>query len=260
MKSIGRNRRLTTSISAYTVCVRPTNSTGTTAYHHQESLLRQKGAKKAKPRKFFHRDMNEFIRICKTRNESIILVGDFNKPMHERSSMARIASTHGLVDILFQRNSHVAEPNTYARGSTRIDYALISPNLAPAVKHCGYEPFQKLIQSDHRGMFLDFNTNMLFGNDTQTLGPMAFRDFTAKCPQNNAKYIEAKYNHLLEQSYFSRQAELELLPQGDHDLAEQLDRTLAESSLCAGNKIKRFRKPWWSLTITKARAVVDIIR
>jgi hypothetical protein len=103
IKLLGRNKRLITLISAYQVCACPTNKTGTTAYHQQESLLRQKGAKKAKPRKFFHRDLNELVRLCKSRGESIILVGDFNEPMNERSSMARISSTHGLVDILFQR-------------------------------------------------------------------------------------------------------------------------------------------------------------
>ena len=63
--------------------------------------------------------------------------------------MARIATKHGLVDVLFQRNPHLPEPHTYIRGSTRIDYALISPDLVSAVKACGYEPFQKLVRSDH---------------------------------------------------------------------------------------------------------------
>jgi hypothetical protein len=193
MKLLGCNKRLITIISAYQVCTRPTHRTGTTAYHQQQSLLRQKGAKKANPRKFFHRDLQEFVRRTKSRNESVILVGDFNEPMNERSSMARIASTHSLVDILFQRNSHLPEPNTYVRGSNRIDYALITPDLLPAVQRCGYEPFQKRVTSDHRGLFLDFNTNLLFGNDTQPLGPLSMRDFTAKSAANNSKYIEAKH-------------------------------------------------------------------
>ena len=199
LKLVRQNKRIITIISSYQVCSQPTHQTGTTAYHQQESLLRQRGAKKAKPRKYFHRDLKEFVRLSKSRNESIILVGDFNEPMNEHSSMARIASTHGLVDILFQRNPTETEPRTYARGSTRIDYALISPDLTPAVNYCGYEPFQQRITYDHRGMILDFDTALLFGNDTQPLGPLAHRDFTAKNPANNAKYIEAKYSHLKEQ-------------------------------------------------------------
>jgi hypothetical protein len=260
MKLVGRNNKIITIISAYQVCVRPTNRTGTTAYHQQESLLRLKGAKKANPRKYFHRDLNEFIRITKTRKEQIILVGDFNEPMSEKSSMARIASTHSLVDILFQRNSHLPEPNTYARGSTRIDYALISPELVDAVKACGYEPFHKRVKSDHRGMFLDFDTALLFGNDTQKMSAMAHRDFTAKNPSNNTTYIESKFAHLTEQRFFYYLAELRDKPHGDHEQAEKLDQMLQDASEVASKKVKRFYKPWWSLTITKARAIVEILR
>jgi hypothetical protein len=39
MKLVRRNQRLITIISAYQACVRPINCAGTTAYHHQESLL-----------------------------------------------------------------------------------------------------------------------------------------------------------------------------------------------------------------------------
>ena len=125
MTMVGKNQRMITIISAYQVCARSSKRTGTTAYHQQESILRTRGIKKAKPRKYFYRDLNEFIRICKTKKESVILVGDFNEPMNERSSTARIAATHGLVDILFQRNSQLPEPTTYARGPNRIDYALL---------------------------------------------------------------------------------------------------------------------------------------
>jgi hypothetical protein len=260
IKLVGKNQRLVTVISAYQVCTRPTNKTGTTAYHQQECLLRLRGVKNANPRKYFQRDLNEFIRICKTRTESVILVGDFNEPLTEKSSMAKIAANHGLVDILFQRNSHLQEPPTYARGSNRIDYALLSPDLVGAVQLCGYEPFQQRIKSDHRGLYIDFNTSMLFGNDTQTLGPAALRDFTAKSPANNSTYISAKHAHLTQQGFFGHLARLQSLPNGDHALAERLDANLRISSAAAGNKVKRFYKPWWSQSITKARAVVDILQ
>ncbi len=105
--------------------------------------------------------------------------------------MARIASTHNLVDILFQRNPDLPEPNTYIRGSTRIDFALISPELTDAVSACGYESYHQRIKSDHRGFFLDFNTEILFGNETPALAPMSLRDFLSKNPANNTAYIQA---------------------------------------------------------------------
>ena len=46
---------------------------------------------------------------------------------------------------------------------------------------------------------------------------------------------------------------------GDTALAEQLDTNLHKASASAGNKVKRFYRPWWSLSITKARAAVNIL-
>jgi hypothetical protein len=65
IKLVGKNQRLVTLISAYQVCARPTNRTGITAYHQQQSILRQRGIKKAKPRHFFHatsRNLSDYAR------------------------------------------------------------------------------------------------------------------------------------------------------------------------------------------------------
>jgi hypothetical protein len=161
---------------------------------------------------------------------------------------------------MFQRNSNLPEPPTYARGTSRIDYALISPELVGAVKSCGYEPFHKQVKSDHRGMFIDFDTALLFGNDTHKMSAMAHRDFTAKNRANNSKYISAKFAHLTEQRFFRHLSLLQDKPFGDHLLAERLDKMLIDASEVASKKVRRFYKPWWSLTITKARAIVEVLR
>lgn len=200
IRLVGQNQCIITFISTcHQVCICPTNKTGITTYHQQESLLRQKNVKKAKPRKSFHHgDLNEYVCLCNTCEESIILVGDFNEPVNEWSSMALIASTHRLLDILFQQNAHMPEPHMYAWGSPIwIDYALIMPDLVKAVKWCRYKPFQKRVKLDHSGMFIDFATNMLFGNETQKMGSPASRDFTSKNLANNWKYIaSAEHAHL----------------------------------------------------------------
>jgi hypothetical protein len=83
LKLVGKNQRLVTVILACQVCGHPTNQTGATAYHQQESLLHQQRIKRAKQRKYFQRNLQEIIRICKTCNESITLIGDFNEPMNK---------------------------------------------------------------------------------------------------------------------------------------------------------------------------------
>jgi hypothetical protein len=75
--------------------------------------------------------------------------------------MKKICLDLGLVNIL--QNHHDTEDTpTYVSGTTRIDYALATPHVAAACTSCGYEPFQYRFPGDHRGMFLDFNTNALF--------------------------------------------------------------------------------------------------
>jgi hypothetical protein len=126
--------------------------------------------------------------------------------------------------------------------TNHIDYALISLDLVDAVKACGYKPFQQL-----------------FGNATPQLGPAFLCDFTAKCPTNNSKHITAQHAHLVEQGFFQHLACLQSLPDGNHELAKRLDTNLQEASESASNKVKPFQKSWWSLAITKARAIVDIL-
>jgi hypothetical protein len=51
IKLVGQNNCLFTLISAYQVCLRPTNGSSTPTYHQQESLLHQRGNKKSKTEK-----------------------------------------------------------------------------------------------------------------------------------------------------------------------------------------------------------------
>ena len=40
----------------------------------------------------------------------------------------------------------------------------MSPELLPAIWKQGYNQFDQLLVTDHRGMFIDFDIEMLFGN------------------------------------------------------------------------------------------------
>jgi endonuclease/exonuclease/phosphatase family metal-dependent hydrolase len=99
----------------------------------------------------------------------IILAGDFNEHINNNhTNIQHISQWWQLLDIWKQKFPHHDEPSTYIRGTTRIDYTLISSQLSPAVEEVGYEPFHFTTSTDHRGMFIDFNTDKLFGNKTPT--------------------------------------------------------------------------------------------
>eukprot|EP00957_Ditylum_brightwellii_P090270 6874527-Ditylum_brightwellii.AAC.1 len=68
-----------------------------------------------------------------------------------------------LTDIL---GNLTDEPfSTTKTGKQCIDYILTSPELISAVKNKGYLAFDKLIYTDHQGMFVDFDTTILFGDE-----------------------------------------------------------------------------------------------
>ncbi len=104
--------------------------------------MRQQGITDTHPRKQFSKDLLSFLQACKNQREEILLAGDFNEALGTNiSGMTKICTYLGLVDIL--RNHHGTEDTpTYVRGSTRIDYALATPQVAAACTTCGYEHFQ----------------------------------------------------------------------------------------------------------------------
>ena len=77
---------------------------------------------------------------------------------------------------------------TYASGTRKIDYMLISSGLIPMVTRCGLLAFYDGIHSDHRGAFIDFNTSMIFRGKTPELHTHNTRRLTFKLPRAVLKY------------------------------------------------------------------------
>ena len=93
---------------------------------------------------------------------------------------------------------------TYQDGSSVLDYVLMDPTLLDNVTHCGYEPFKINILSDHRGVFVDFSTNHLFGDTIRPLAPIQSRDLSTKKTHQIAPYFKNKLKHLEDHNWFSQ--------------------------------------------------------
>jgi hypothetical protein len=101
----GIGHRSVMVVSAYQVCVRPTNLHGTTAFHQQQAILQQERRANINPRKNFLHDLAKALHVWKTRGDSIILMGDFNEDITSpNSGMSSILhdSSLDLVDIIGQ--------------------------------------------------------------------------------------------------------------------------------------------------------------
>ena len=261
LQMAGRNGRILNFITAYQVCARPTNKTGTTAYHQQESLLRTQGRIDPHPRRNFRKDLTAFLKPMKQRNEHIILAGDFNEPLDSgTSNMSKICQDIGLSDVFSIRHRDTPEPATYIRGSRRIDYFLVSASVLPCVEKCGYDPFQYRLTSDHRGMFLDFNTKMLFGNQTQALAAIPSRLIRSKEAKSNTIYVNSKSDHLESNNFYHTLEQLLSDPAPNKSQAETLDKLLSQASLHGGNSCRKRRRDWWSQKVTTIRSQCHLLQ
>ena len=81
---------------------------------------------------------------------------DANESMTKtKSSISNLISLTQPCDPIFMLHGAHREPNTYIRGSDRIDYLLCTPKLLKYILLCGILPFDMATTTDYRGEYLD---------------------------------------------------------------------------------------------------------
>jgi len=257
----GMRGKKITFISAYQVVKTSGNITHkTTIAAQQMQLLFMQNDPILSPRAAFRRDLAKFISLCIADSQDICLVGDFNEELGEdQNGMSQIASEFHLIDLMRYKHPELSSPRTYARGRKRLDYALGTVSIAEALTACGYEEFKGRFDTDHRPMFLDFSTEMLFGNTTQTLSSPSSRGFYSNNTKQVSQYLREKHRMLTDHNAFERAKQLQ--QDGNrHEYAERLDSDMVSASLSAEKQIQHFFPSMWSLQLDKARRRVNILR
>ena len=260
LRCIGKNNRVVNLITAYQVCTNPTNKTGTTAYHQQSSLLRQQNHPDTNPRKHFRKDFIKMIQELYNKNELFIICGDWNQPLTHNSVSTQLCRRFQLCDPYGTNYPDDKEFATYIRGTQRIDYILISSALLQSVINVGYEPFHFRNTGDHRSMYIDFDTQLLFGNQSQQLLAPAFRDLSAKDPIAATTYIPAKYEFLRSHNFVKQLETLLQDPEPNPEQFEKLDTYLVDSARVAGKKCKQYRRPWYTQDIAQLLTLKYLLR
>jgi hypothetical protein len=115
------------------------------------------------PRKVFMEDLITLIKgLERDPLMMIILMIDANTSIDETSSPLQTLFTESsLVDAFHQITGTPCTLPTYTRGSKRIDYIFTSQSLVSYINKAGYLAFYKANESDHRGMFIDLDDNLL---------------------------------------------------------------------------------------------------
>jgi hypothetical protein len=171
-------------ITAYRVTQSAIKQAGpTTAYAQQWAVSRLQGIARSEPRKQFIKDIKRLLIQLKKEGNKIILMMDANEAMgKDKNGISTVASDCDLIDVHTSRHHEAATTATYARGTKKIDYILITPELLPLVTRSGMLPFYTGIHTDNRGLFIDIDSIALFQGKIAELYNHPTRILSSKMP------------------------------------------------------------------------------
>lgn len=137
--------------------------------------------------------------------------GDFNETVEDaRSGILRLMTDTNLCDPWYLRNPDSPTFHTQETGSKRIDSLFLSEGLVSCVTKLGYSPFHRFLHSDHRALYIEFDTHKLLGQQSDNLAALPHRSVNSSDRQSVTKYVEAMYEHLSANAIFDRKSALDL--------------------------------------------------
>jgi exonuclease III len=254
IRLLGKHGRNIIVVSVYQVCNQQANAVGDrTAFAQQLAILRENGSDSS-PRKSFYDDMEKQLEDWIRKGYEIILSGDLNEELGtDIQGFARISAKFNLVEIIQHFHGSEGEPPTYARGTRRLDYIFCTPNLLASVKQCGILPYSEILDSDHRALYVDFDTTTLIGGDLASLSATPVRILRSRDVKGREKYVEAVAKYMEDHRVLQRLLEVSESPTPEVEKIEKIDRDISRAMAHAINKIRRVYTSPFSPQIKQAR-------
>ena len=250
-----------TIINIYQVCNTTITQVGPkTAFSQQWSLLREQGILEPNPRRQFIKDLDKVISVFHSNHHKIILCGDFNESIGDNiHGLDSIITKYNLTDAIQHQHGHHTV-STYSRGNKCLDYIFVSQNILPSIQQSAILPFNYVVSSDHRAIYVDFNTSILFGKGVSPLLSPPARSLRSSNEKQKAIYIETLSKSMQHHRIFERIQQLKSNPQPNHDLAESIDRDMTRLMIAAEKKLKRPSPYPFSSKLLQACLVVTILK
>ena len=187
-----------TFISGYRVCDGAPQSsiTSQTARSQQEWLYAALGIPQVNLRKQFTIDMIKLIGGFQRSGHDIVLMMDANEPSTCGSAVDTISLKCGLVDAHSLTTTTTAAPATYHRGSKKIDFILVSPRTASAIRAASILALLDGYLSDHRALVVVFDERTLFSGGTSKIVAPPSRLLTSTNPKAVSLYVKHMLQHI----------------------------------------------------------------
>ena len=207
----GSSSHIVNVVCAYRVCQpdSSTHSSANTAQAQQRRIMNLRQYPTANPRTQILIDLTHLLTEWRNKNEEFLLMIDANNSGEFRdvSAWNSFVTRNSLFDVHDCKHGMSEIPPTYNRGKTQIDHILCSPALVPAIRRCGFYPFDAgpVHTSDHRAIFCDFDLHILLGiriPDNQPLKPSVTS--TAKTLQHEIAISNILVEHVTPNPYFQK--------------------------------------------------------
>jgi hypothetical protein len=202
-----------------------------------------RGVPTSHPRKALIQDFSAQLRQWRSAGHEMIISGDLNELLGDNpEEFGSITSEFNLVDV-YRHLHRMDEPATFNGGHRRLDYILCSTQLLPSVPACGILPFNILSHSDHRTVFLDFDTKLLFGSLPSELASCKDPQFKSRDYENSGQYVYAMHTYCHDNDIYTMAENAKV--HADEVQLNRLDEAVGQV-MEAGLKAvkKRYRTPF----------------
>ena len=135
-------------VSVHQSCKTTTN--GNNTFHVQQQIMMSlQNRSDLDPRRNFHKDTAKFLteKMAQHSATTVVVPGDWNETMQDKSTANKLATTFGLVDV-WEHQNHEDDFATHSRGKRKIDLALAPPYFSN-ISTMSCEPFHSRLKGDH---------------------------------------------------------------------------------------------------------------
>jgi exonuclease III len=254
IRLLGKRGRNIVIASVYNVCLHHGTRIGDRTAHAQQVGILRKHGRDESPRKAFLVDFEKQVEEWIAKDYEILINGDLNELLGaEDQSFARISAKHDLTEIIQHFHGTQNEPPTYARGRKRLDYIFCTPGILSSVVQCGILPYSDIIDSDHRSLFVDFDTAKLFGGDPAELAPNPVRILHSRDAKGCDQYVKAVYKYLVDHRVPARLAALSESISPNMEECERIDNDITRAMAHGMKKIRKLYTSPFSPQVKQAR-------
>jgi endonuclease/exonuclease/phosphatase family metal-dependent hydrolase len=241
----GKDQRKLRVVSIY----RPVISSGPTAVYQQHLRYFRNQGLEVCPRQKFFIDLQLEIKKWIECGEQIVIMGDFNEDVRS-SYINNYFKQFGMTEIITNQHGTNA-PNTYARGQIPIDGIFATQTLAAVLS--GYSPLYWGTGTDHRMVWVDLDSTIVFGDTISELWHPKRRRLTLQDPCTVERFLLHRKTHMKSCNLVKEVKQLyssivdKRMSAAQQEYYEYLDQLRVEGILTADKRCRKLKTgsvPW----------------